>query len=158
LIGALGARRALKGFVGRVPERIAVGDVIHILNLGGVMGVASAGAYELGRPIEAEVLGMAAGDDGEIRNVAEDALPRARRLACATPVVLVGGTCMNSGKTLAACEIVRRLGERGLAVAAMKATGVACLRDAFAFTDHGALQALTFLDCGVPSTAGADDT
>src|SRR5215813_11660760 len=33
--GVLGRRRALKGFVGDVPESIAAGDKLHLLNLGG---------------------------------------------------------------------------------------------------------------------------
>src|SRR6267142_2637698 len=38
LIGVLGRRRALKGFVGDVPEEIKAGDQLHLLNLGGVIG------------------------------------------------------------------------------------------------------------------------
>src|SRR4030095_15847268 len=38
LLGVLGQRRALKGFVGDVPEKVNVGDELHILNLGGVIG------------------------------------------------------------------------------------------------------------------------
>src|ERR1700730_5569206 len=38
LVGVLGRRRALKGFVGDVPETVAVGAELHLLNLGGVIG------------------------------------------------------------------------------------------------------------------------
>src|SRR5437763_8194853 len=38
LIGVLGRRRALKGFVGDVPESAASGDELHLLNMGGVIG------------------------------------------------------------------------------------------------------------------------
>src|SRR3982074_3147015 len=38
LIGVLGRRRALKGFVGDVPDEIKAGDQLHLLNLGGVIG------------------------------------------------------------------------------------------------------------------------
>ena len=38
LAGTLGARRALRGYAGEVPPHIAVGDVIHVLNLGGILG------------------------------------------------------------------------------------------------------------------------
>src|SRR6476646_5979841 len=38
LLGALGKRRALKGFVGNVPATVAGGDRLHLLNMGGVMG------------------------------------------------------------------------------------------------------------------------
>src|SRR5436309_1092903 len=33
LLGALGRRRALKGFVGNVPKSIAAGDNLHLLNM-----------------------------------------------------------------------------------------------------------------------------
>src|SRR5438270_10855378 len=39
LLGSLGKRRALKGFVGNVPETIAAGDRLHLLNMGGVVGI-----------------------------------------------------------------------------------------------------------------------
>ena len=39
LLGALGKRRALKGFVGNVPPTIAAGDRLHLLNMGGVVGI-----------------------------------------------------------------------------------------------------------------------
>src|SRR5216684_8907337 len=38
LVGVLGRRRALKGFVGDVPAAVKSGDVLHLLNLGGVIG------------------------------------------------------------------------------------------------------------------------
>src|SRR3981081_1383789 len=38
LVGVLGRRRALKGFVGDVPERVHSGDQLHLLNMGGMSG------------------------------------------------------------------------------------------------------------------------
>src|SRR5437764_14122044 len=38
LVGALGSRRALKGFVGDVPEQVGAGDRLHLLNMRGVVG------------------------------------------------------------------------------------------------------------------------
>ena len=38
IAGVLGYRRALKGFVGDVPDSITAGDRLHILNLGGLVG------------------------------------------------------------------------------------------------------------------------
>jgi len=73
------------------------------------------------------------------------------------PLVVVAGTCMNSGKTVAAVEIVRQAVNAGLKVAAAKLTGVACLRDTLNMEDHGAFATASFLDCGMPSTVGVDD-
>ena len=41
LIGVLGRRRALKGFVGDVPATVNAGDRLHLLNMGGVIGSCS---------------------------------------------------------------------------------------------------------------------
>src|SRR5688500_4011918 len=38
VVGVLGARDALRGYSGVVPESVAPGDVLHLLNLGGVIG------------------------------------------------------------------------------------------------------------------------
>src|ERR671921_2494877 len=38
LAGTLGTRRALRGYVGVVPQHISVGDTIDVLNLGGILG------------------------------------------------------------------------------------------------------------------------
>ena len=43
-------------------------------------------------------------------------------------MVAIAGTCMNSGKTAAACAIVSRFRHNGLVVDAFKSTGVALRR------------------------------
>jgi hypothetical protein len=64
---------------------------------------------------------------------------------------------MNSGKTYAATEIIKHLTRAGRRVAAAKLAGVACLRDTLNMADHGAIETMSFLDCGFPSTAGLAD-
>src|SRR5487761_186382 len=39
VVGALGPRRALFGYSGHVPDALKPGDVIQMLNIGGVMGL-----------------------------------------------------------------------------------------------------------------------
>ena len=63
---------------------------------------------------------------------------------------------MNAGKTVAACELVARLTQRGYRVGAAKLTGVAAVRDPFNMDDHGAIVTRTFHDVGLPSTAGME--
>jgi hypothetical protein len=93
-----------------------------------------------------------------VRNISDAALPLRERLpeGCA-PLVIVAGACMNSGKTLAAVEIVRQATRAGLRVAAGKLSGVAALRDTLNMADHGAVSVASFLDCGLPSTVGVED-
>src|SRR3954465_761944 len=56
-VGVLGRRRALKGFVGDVPPAVATGDKLHLLNMGGVIGVCSGHHSSLSDAIEVEVVG-----------------------------------------------------------------------------------------------------
>jgi hypothetical protein len=179
LLGVLGKRRALKGFFGDVPETIKVGDRLHLLNMGGVIGVCSGHHSSLSDAIEVEVLGIAVQNLGlgildpgfvtedqrskikdqrsKILNIGDNALKPANSLKASAPVVIIAGTCMNSGKTVAATEIIKQASHAGLRVAGAKMSGVACLRDTLNMEDCGALATASFLDCGLPSTVGVDD-
>src|SRR5512147_1981266 len=158
LAGTLGERRALRGYAGVVPEHIAVGDVLHVLNLGGILGICTSANPEIGPPFRAEVLGAVLafpelGDRiGRPAHIRDHAIPPAERLECTVPVVYVAGTCMNAGKTAAATELVRGLSRSGLRVAAAKLTGVSLMRDTLAMQDAGAVAAVTFNDAGAAST------
>jgi len=162
LAGVLGTRRALRGYAGDVPGQLAVGETVNVLNIGGVLGRCTASNPDLGPPFEAEVLGAVLtfpklGDRvGRPANIRDQALPGARHLSCSAPLVLVAGTCMSSGKTVAASEIIRGLSRAGLRVAAAKLTGVSLRRDTLSMMDSGAVLALTFNDAGVVSTHEAD--
>src|SRR5262245_37092383 len=156
IAGVLGFRRALKGFVGDVPSTIAPGDRLHLLNIGGLIGTCVGHHHSLNNAIEVEVVGMPIKDD-QILNIAEGSIPSRSSLQTTTPLVLVAGTCMNSGKTYAATEIIKHLARAGMRVAAAKLAGVACLRDTLNMQDHGAIRTLSFLDCGLPSTVGLRD-
>jgi hypothetical protein len=156
LVGALGSRAALAGFVGRVPEQIKAGDVLHVLNLGGVIGECISVNQDVGKPLQVEVIGGVM-RDGQALNIRDDAIPPSEELAMTAPLVMVSGSCMNSGKTRAVTEIVFHLTQRGYKVGAAKLTGVAAQRDPLSMVDHGAFEALSFLDCGVPSTSDCPD-
>jgi hypothetical protein len=158
LAGTLGARRALRGYAGEVPPHLAIGDSVHVLNLGGILGRCTSVNPEIGPPFRAEVLGAvltfpALGDRvGRPAHIRDGAVPPADSLDTRIPVVYVAGTCMNAGKTVAAAELVRGLSRGGLRVAAAKLTGVSLMRDALSMRDAGAVAALTFNDVGVATT------
>ncbi len=151
IAGILGSRQALRGFVGYAPYRIAAGDTLHILNLGGVIGRYVSGHRDLGEPIRVEVLGVSK------RNLKEAALPKVDVLGQAKPVILVVGSCMNVGKTATTVEIIKGLTRQGLKVGGAKITGIACLKDTNLMKAAGAVKTYSFLDCGVPSTIDTDD-
>jgi hypothetical protein len=139
-----------------VPKTVKSGDRLHLLNLGGLIGRCMGHHHSLNSPIEVEVIGMPV-RDGLILNIGQNAIEPVDDLEISTPLVLIAGTCMNSGKTFAATEIIKHLTRTGLRVAAAKLTGVACLRDTLNMQDHGAFKTLSFLDCGFPSTVGLED-
>ena len=157
LVGALGRRRALRGFVGDVPDKISVGDQIVVLNRGGVIGSSVSGEGSSGGPLPCEVVGMPV-IDGRIANIRDYSIPKVDTLngRSIPPVVIVSGTSMQSGKTSFLAEIVQSLTKKGLRVAGGKLTGVACLRDLLSMQDNGAVQTASFQDAGHPSTAGMD--
>jgi hypothetical protein len=157
LLGVLGRRRALKGFVGDVPATVVAGDELHLLNLGGVIGSCSGHHSSLDDAIKVEVIGLVSDDSGRVRNIADVGLPLRETLGPSAPLVVIAGACMNSGKTYAATEIIQQATRAGLRVAAAKLSGIACLRDTLNMADHGAIATASFLDCGLPSTVGADD-
>ena len=157
LLGVLGMRRALKGFVGDVPDSIKTGDKLHLLNMGGVIGICKGHHSSFSDAIEVEVLGIACDENEQIMNIANNALQPAEFLRQSAPIVVVAGTCMNSGKTVAATEIIKQAHHSGLRVAGAKMSGVACLRDTLNMQDHGAVATASFLDCGLPSTVDVED-
>ncbi len=57
IVGALGHRQALFGYSGHIPEKVAVGDIIQVLNIGGVLGICDSVNPDRGQPFDARVLG-----------------------------------------------------------------------------------------------------
>ena len=161
--GALGHRRALFGYSGHVPERLEPGDVIQLLNIGGVLGVCDSINPEKGRPFDCRVLGVALNFPylgeriGVPARVGRKPLDAAATLDVrGVPVVAFAGTCMEAGKTAAACAVIGRMRHRGLTVDAFKATGVSLRRDILAMEDAGARRCAIFTDLGVVTTTRAN--
>lgn len=157
LIGVLGRRRALKGFVGDIPASVRAGDELHLLNMGGVIGCCTGHHSSLGDAIRLQVIGFVCDETDRVLNIADAALPARNKLGDTAPLVMIAGTSMNSGKTYAATELIKQATRAGLRVAAAKLSGVACLRDTLNMADHGAIATASFLDCGLPSTVSVGD-
>ncbi len=159
IVGALGHRKALLGYSGHLPAELAVGDTVQILNIGGVLGICDSANPEVGAPFDCEVLGAVLHFPYLGERIGVPARVGARQLDVeaeldtgGVPVVALAGTCMDSGKTAAACAIVSRLRHLGFRVAACKATGVSLRRDILAMEDAGASQTMIFSDLGVVTT------
>jgi hypothetical protein len=159
IVGALGHRKALFGYSGHLPESVQPGDVIQLLNIGGVLGICDSATPDKGKPFECRVLGVVLqfpylGERiGVPARVGFKALDFNAALNTRNiPVVALAGTCMEAGKTAAACAIVSRMRHRGLVVDAFKATGVSLRRDILAMEDAGARRSMIFTDLGVVTT------
>ncbi|MFY9826078.1 MAG: hypothetical protein WAM82_32225 [Thermoanaerobaculia bacterium] len=161
--GALGHRHALFGYSGHLPARLAPGDTIQLLNMGGVLGICDSVNPDLGQPFECEVLGAVLhfpylGERiGVAARIGSETLDLGAPLdAAGVPVVALVGSCMNCGKTAAACTLVRHLSHSGFTVDGLKSTGVSLRRDTLAMEDAGARATGLFTDLGVVSTTPAN--
>ena len=157
VVGALGHRNALHGYEGVLPKTVKPGDRLQMLNLGGVIGTCVSSNPEVGPPFDVEVLGQVllfqefgsrVGQPATLQAGAVQGQPDAPPV----PVIYIAGTCMNSGKTHAACALIRHLDRAGLKVGGAKLTGVSLLRDILAMKDYGAEAILDFTDAGVACT------
>jgi hypothetical protein len=159
VVGALGHRKALFGYSGHLPTELKPGDIVQLLNLGGVIGICDSINPSHGEPFNCKVLGCVLDFPylgqrvGVPARVSNEPLNLDVPLETHdVPVVAIAGTCMNSGKTAAACAIVSRFRHNGLVVDAFKSTGVALRRDILAMEDSGARHVAMFSDFGVCAT------
>jgi hypothetical protein len=149
LIGALGTRAATLEVVGDWRE---VGSDLKMQTLtsAGVLGVCTSAALQSPELANVGYVGHASrrGEPCRMKDFVE---PEATRRLEA-PVILIIGTSMDSGKTVAAVALVRELVGMGKRVAGAKVTGVGRLRDILAMQDAGADPVMDFVDVGLPST------
>src|SRR6201996_958410 len=57
VVGALGHRKALFGYSGHIPTSLAPGDIVQMLNIGGVLGICDSATPDKGKPFDCKVLG-----------------------------------------------------------------------------------------------------
>jgi len=162
IVGALGHRQALFGYSGHIPDKVAAGDILQVLNMGGVLGLCDSVNPDKGKPFDCRVIGCVLQFPFLGERIGVPAKAGHRRLDMdapldthGVPVVALAGTCMEAGKTAAACAIVSRMRHRGLAVHAFKATGVSLRRDILAMEDSGARRSMIFTDLGIVTTTAA---
>jgi len=125
-----------------------------LLNFGGVAGVCtSANVQEVGEPLRVRVLGGIT-RKGKLLNITQAALFKpVNNMKSTTPLIITTGTSMDSGKTTVAIEIVKTLTRMGMKLAGTKLTGVGAQRDIYKMQDYGVYNSVSFVDCGITSTA-----
>jgi hypothetical protein len=149
LVGALGTRAATLEVVGDWRE---VGSDLKMqtLTAAGVLGLCTSAALQSPELANVEYVGHAFRDAEPCRM--KDFVTAAERHRLEAPVILIIGTSMDSGKTIAAVALVRELVAMGKRVAGAKVTGVGRLRDILAMEGAGADPIMDFVDVGLPST------
>ena len=159
LIGALGERQALKGYSGRIPRAVATGDVLNILNMGGIVGKCTSDHPELGPALRVEVPGAVVVErGGEMHHarIQDNAIEPLYTLQHSAPLVMVSGTSMNTGKTYACARLIQGLTREGFTVAAAKLTGASLLRDTKAMRENGAAHTVSFSEAGIVSSTSKE--
>jgi hypothetical protein len=148
-----GNRYAPDHYEGLVPERMR--NEVDLLARSGLVGIVKTKNAMIKDPTRIKILGYVCDANSKILNtrdfpaivpkLSEKKEPRAR-------MILVCGTSMNSGKTMAAVACCWALASMGHNVRASKVTGTASLKDILHMNDAGANPYSDFTLFGYPST------
>ena len=149
LIGAFGVRAATLEAVGHW-NAIDDSGRLQAMTAAGLLGRITSQSTFIPRPIELQYRGHAVRGGIPVRM--KDFVRPIVSPSWNTPILLLIGTSMSSGKTTSARVIIRRLKRMGLRVAGAKLTGAGRYRDILAMSDAGADSIFDFVDVGLPST------
>jgi len=155
IVGALGERAATLESVGSW-RAIGEDGAVNMMTAAGLIGRITSRSALMPPPNPARYLGHATLDGKPV--AMQDFVPPPSGATFDIPMVLIIGTSMSSGKTLAGRVIVRLLKEQGLRVVGTKLTGAGRYRDVVSWGDAGADAVCDFVDGGLPSSiVDADD-
>jgi hypothetical protein len=148
-----GNRYAPDYYEGLLPEKIK--DEVDLLARSGLIGLVKTKSPLVKDPTRVKILGYICDKDGEILNTKNFSLiqpKKSLKTLPRSPMILVCGTSMNSGKSMAAVACCRILSSLGYSVRASKVTGTANLKDILYRNDAGASHYSDFSHFGYPST------
>lgn len=148
-----GNRYAPDYFEGIVPGK--AGKEIDLLARSGVVGEVRTKNSMRKDPTKIKVLGYVCNSEGNVVNTRNFNLIVPKHTVKKTPrakLILVCGTSMNSGKSMAATACCWTLSSLGHTVRASKVTGTASLKDILNMNDAGAQHYSDFTYLGHPST------
>lgn len=148
-----GHRYAPDYYEGFVPDDSR--QEVDLLARSGIIGKVKTKNTLIKDPTRVRVLGYVCTADGQVLNTGQFSLikPRIRiKKTPRAPMILVCGTSMNSGKSMAAVACCWVLSSMGFDVRASKVTGTASLKDILHMNDAGASHYTDFTLLGHPST------
>jgi hypothetical protein len=148
-----GQRYAPDHFEGLIPETFL--EEVDLLSQSGIVGIVKTKNALIKDPTRIKVLGYVCDAEGNILNARDTPLiiPRQRKKKYPrSKMILICGTSMNSGKSMAATACCWTLSTMGYKVRAAKITGTASLKDILHMNDAGAQHFADFSFLGYPST------
>lgn len=148
-----GHRYAPDYYEGFVPEDNS--QEVDLLARSGIIGKVKTKNTLIKDPTRVRVLGFVCTADGQVLNTRQFSLikPKSQiKKSPRSPMILVCGTSMNSGKSMAAVACCWVLSSMGCDVRASKVTGTASLKDILHMNDAGASHYTDFTLLGHPST------
>ncbi len=148
VIGALGHREATLEGVGSYLD-VKRGNM-HALTSAGLLGVFTSYSTLLPRPLSLHYRGHIVRDNHKI-TMRQFAI-RGDKGSFAVPTILIIGTSMMAGKTVAGRRLCEVLSSAGLDIVGAKLTGAGRYRDIASFKRAGAAHVFDFVDAGLPST------
>ena len=152
-IFVFGNRYAPDYYEGLIPEKMT--EEVDLLARSGMIGTAKTKNSLIKDPTRVKILGYVCDKLGTVLNTRNFPLIKAKNTVKKQPrakMILVCGTSMNSGKSMAAAACCWTLTSIGYNVRASKATGTASLKDILYMNDAGANPYADFTYLGYPST------
>jgi hypothetical protein len=148
-----GNRYAPDQFEGYVPDYTP--EEVDILSQSGMIGIVKSKNALLKDPTQVKIFGYVCNKNGRIINTKDfpKIIPRqTKKREPRSPMILICGTSMNSGKSMAATACCWALNSMGYQVRGAKITGTAGLKDILHMNDAGAEHYADFSYMGYPST------
>ncbi len=152
-IFVFGNRYAPDCFEAVVPNHAV--EEVDLLNRSGMVGTVNSKNTRVKDPTKVKVLGYVCDEEGKLINTIDYPLIKLKTEDKKSPrskLILVCGTAMNSGKSMAATACCWALTSLGHKVSASKVTGTASLQDILNMEDAGAEHFADFTFLGHPST------
>lgn len=152
-IFVFGNRYAPDYFEGVVPQKFS--KEVDLLARSGMIGLVKTKNSKMKDPTRVKIAGYVCDEKGEILNTTSFPLIKPKNTIKKMPrsrMILVCGTSMNSGKSMAAAACCWALSSTGHNVRASKITGTASLKDILHMNDSGANPYADFTHLGYPST------
>lgn len=149
IIGAFGERYATLEVVGSW-KNIGSDGQMEVLSAGGIFGKCVSKSHLLPQLLRLRYSGHILLSGNKVRM--QDFVKKLPLHPFHTPVILIIGSSMSSGKTSSAKIIIRQLKADGLQVIGAKMAGTGRFRDTLKMQDAGADNIFDFVDVGLPST------